>query len=138
MKNNLKSDIEDIAYATNDSLRYNASSSEHENNDNDNDNNNNNNKRKKEEQISATAFSHDVTGGILGKIQSSVTIANLSSPPGYTSVQVYITSVHNENGDEDAFAALSGSVDLETLVDTRTGKPFRGTVIVRKQQEKRD
>ena len=131
VKDNLKSDIEDIAYATNDSLRYNASSSEHEKNDN-------NNKRKKEEQISATACSHDVTGGILGKIQSSVTIANLSSSPGYTSVQVYITSVHNENGDEDAFAALSGSVDLETLVDTRTGKPFRGTVIVRKQQEKRD
>ena len=126
VKDNLKSDIEDIAYATNDRLRYNALSKKKRDN--------NTASKRKEGQISATTDSHDVTGGILGKIQSAVAIANLSSQNPKANVQVYITSVHSpddQNNDDDVVAALSGSVDIDALVDTRTAKPWRGTVIVR-------
>ena len=125
VKDNLKSDIEDIAYATNDRLRYNALSKKKRDN--------NNTSKRKEGQISATTDSHDVTGGILGKIQSAVAIANLSSQNPKANVQVYITSVHSpdDQNNDDVFAALSGSVDIDALVDTRTAKPWRGTVIVR-------
>ena len=126
VKDNLKSDIEDIAYATNDRLRYNARLSKKKRD-------NNNASKRKEGQISATTDSHDVTGGILGKIQSAVAIANLSSQNPKANVQVYITSVHSpdDQNNDDVFAALSGSVDIDALVDTRTAKPWRGTVIVR-------
>ncbi len=127
VEDNLRSDIEDIAYATNDRLRYNARLSKKRRD-------NNNASKRKEGQISATTDSHDVTGGILGKIQSAVAIANLSSQNPKANVQVYITSVHSpddQNNDDDVFAALSGSVDIDALVDTRTAKPWRGTVIVR-------
>ncbi len=127
VKDNLKSDIEDIAYATNDRLRYNARLSKKKRG-------NNTVSKRKEGQISATTDSHDVTGGILGKIQSAVAIANLSSQNPKANVQVYITSVHSpddQNNDDDVVAALSGSVDIDALVDTRTAKPWRGTVIVR-------
>ena len=126
VKDNLKSDIEDIAYATNDRLLYNARLSKKRRD-------NNNASKRKEGQISATTDSHDVTGGILGKIQSAVAIANLSSQNPKANVQVYITSVHSpdDQNNDDVFAALSGSVDIDALVDTRTAKPWRGTVIVR-------
>ena len=125
VKSNLKKDVEDIAYATSDSLRYNASSSDGERDIE---------SRKKEEQqqISTTTCSHDVTGGILGKIESAVAIANLSWKNENASVQVYVTSVRDDV--EDALAALTGSVDLDTLVDKHTNAPFRGTVIVKKEQ----
>ena len=121
VKSNLKNEVEDIAYATNDSLRYSASESERDIES-----------KIKDEQISTTTCLHDVTGGILGKIQSAVAIANLSSID-CASVQVYVTSVHND--DDDALAALTGSVDLDTLIDKQTNKPFRGSVIVKKWRD---
>ena len=124
VKSNLKNEVEDIAYATNDSLRYSASESERDIES-----------KIKDEQISTTTCLHDVTGGILGKIQSAVAIANLSSID-CASVQVYVTSVHND--DDDALAALTGSVDLDTLIDKQTNKPFRGSVIVKKCETRRD
>ena len=124
VKSNLKKDVEDIAYATSDSLRYNASSSDGERDIE--------SRKKEEQQISTTTCSHDVTGGILGKIESAVAIANLSSKNENASVQVYVTSVRDDV--EDALAALTGSVDLDTLVDKHTNAPFRGTVIVKKEQ----
>ena len=125
VKSNLKKEVEDIAYATNDSLRYSASESERDIES-----------WKKDEQISTTTCLHDVTGGILGKIQSAVAIANLSSID-CASVQAYVTSVRNDD-DDDALAALTGSVDLDTLIDKQTNKPFRGTVIVKKCETRRD
>jgi isopentenyl phosphate kinase len=125
VKSNLKKEVEDIAYATNDSLRYSASESERDIES-----------WKKDEQISTTTCLHDVTGGILGKIQSAVAIANLSASD-CASVQAYVTSVRNDD-DDDALAALTGSVDLDTLIDKQTNKPFRGTVIVKKCETRRD
>ena len=122
VKSNLKKDVEDIAYATSDSLRYNASSSDGERDIE--------SSKKEDQHISTTTCSHDVTGGILGKIESAVAIANLSSKNENASVQVYVTSVRDDV--EDALAALTGSVDLDTLVDKHTNAPFRGTVIVKK------
>ena len=127
VKSNLKKDVEDIAYATSDSLRYNASSSDGERDIE--------SRKKEEQQISTTTCSHDVTGGILGKIESAVAIANLSSKNENASVQVYVTSVRDDV--EDALAALTGSVDLDTLVDKQTNTPFRGTVVVVKRECKK-